>query len=188
MGLFFVFLAGYSFQVTAQDKQYRPLREFDRVVVSNAITLQIAPGDKQLVSVEVTAADQDKILTEVVNNTLIIRRDNTRKREFKGGLVTVYVTVPNLKGLEANSASKILGQAPFKATNFSLTVHEASSANLDLTAESLTVEMSGASRATLQLNTHELKGALSQASQLTFKGHSGKQAVQTVEASSIKQL
>ena len=181
-------LGVFTIHVTAQDKQERQLSSFDRVLVSNAITLQISPGEKQLVKVEATSTDQDKIITEVVNHTLIIRRDNTRKREFKGGTVTVYVTLKSLKGLEANSASKIIGQAPFKTIDFFLTVHEASSANLHLTAQTVSVDMSGASRATLQLDTKELKGNLSQASQLTYKGNSGKQTVQTIEASSVKQI
>lgn len=178
----------FTNQATAQDKQDRQLSSFDRVVVSNAITLQISPGEKQLVTVNATAADQDKIITEVVNHTLLIRRDNTRKREFKGGPVIVYVTLKSLKGLEANSASKIIGQAPFTTTDFSLTIHEASSADLDLTAPSVLVDMSGASRATLHLATKELKGNLSQASQLSYKGNSGKQTIQTIEASSVKKI
>ncbi len=188
IGLLMALLGIFASQVTAQDRQDRQLSGFDRVLVSNAITLQISPGDKQLVSVKAASADQDKIITEVVNHTLVIRRDNTRKGEFKDGAVTVYVTVKTLKGLEATSASKIVGQAPFRSTDFSLAVHEASSATLYLTAQTVSVAMSGASRATLQLATKELRGNLSQASQLTYTGNAGKQAIQTIEASSVKQI
>ena len=188
IGVVIALLGACTNQATAQDKQDRQLSSFDRVVVSNAIILQISPGEKQLVTVKATSADQDKIITEVVNHTLVIRRDNTRKREFKGGTVTVYVTLKSLNGLEANSASKIIGKAPFRTTDFSLTVHEASNVDLDLTAQTVLVDMSGASRATLQLATKELKGNLSQASQLSYKGDSGKQTIQTIEASSVKKI
>lgn len=186
--LFLVLMVlGYS-QSIAQVKQERKLDSFTKISVSQAITLHLTQGENHSVYVEALADDQDKIMTDVINGQLIIRRDNKRKKEFKGGKVTVYVTVKNCTSLNVSSATTVVGKTAFHLNNFNLQVSEASKVNLDLTAQEVQVDMSGASSATLNLNVKQLSGKLTEASHLKIKGSYGKNTIETQTASSIETI
>ncbi len=169
----------------AQEKQERKLGNFTKIGVSNAITLQLSQGDTQSVAVEANAADQDKIITEVSGDELIVRRDNRHKNQWSGDKIIVHVTVKTLNQLDMSSASRVKGKTPIQSDNFSLRMNEASQLELELAARTVKVNLHSASRANLKLEADEIRGNVSEASHLSLVGKVGKELIEPDSAGSV---
>jgi hypothetical protein len=170
----------------AQEKQERKLGNFSKIEVSNAITLQLSQGNTQSVVVEANSADQDKIITEVSGDELIVRRDNRHKNQWSDDKIIVHVTVKALSQLDMSSASRVKGETPIQSDNFSLRMSEASHLELDLAARTVKVNMHSASRANLKLEADEIRGNVSEASHLSLVGKVENELIEPDSAGSVK--
>ena len=127
----------------AQQRQTRSLTGFDAIEVGGGIDLVVRKGDTFVVEV---AADQDdlaKIVTEVVDKTLQIKRKSSFFDWGHGG--TVYVTLPALVALDASGGSDAKTEGTFSSDNLAIGASGGSDLNIDVAAGTLSVEASGGS-------------------------------------------
>jgi hypothetical protein len=94
-----------SFAAYAQQREPRPLAGFDAIEVGGGIDLEVRQAQDFLVEVE-AAGDPAEIITELRDDTLVIRRKTSRSF-FRWGDddAAVHVTLPNLVALTASGGS-----------------------------------------------------------------------------------
>ena len=124
-----------SVSIFAQDAEVRDLREFDRVIVYDGITVQLVPSDKY--SVKVSGAYIDKMSTQVSGNTLKIKMNFGSS--FKGEDNHVIVYYDNkLYEIKACEGSSITSNEVIKADNLILSSKEGADIDLKIKAKDLT--------------------------------------------------
>ncbi|WP_022821778.1 head GIN domain-containing protein [Hymenobacter norwichensis] len=128
-------------------QQQRSVGSFQMVKASGAINLYVRQGPTTKVEVD---ADQDvleSVKTEVRGNTLTIYRDKnfSLTQMLRSKTVKVYITTPQLAGIEVSGASDVKGETPISADDFRINASGASDVTLTLNAKSLTTNASGAS-------------------------------------------
>jgi len=106
-----------AFRPTADTRETRELPAFSAVRLGTRATVIVRQGSPQRVLVEATSADLLNIKTEVVNNQLRIYtamtgtqigpvKFNPRTATLTGP-VTVYVTLPTVRGLAVSSSGRL---------------------------------------------------------------------------------
>ena len=128
-----------------ENVQLRKLPNFTSIRVSNAIELFISQSNKTEVAVSATSEEyKNRIITEVVGGTLIIRMADNYSRWWKWGnqdyRIKAYVSVNELYALTGSGASDMKG---------------------DIKAGTLLADLSGASsfKGTVQANALSVKGS-----------------------------
>lgn len=132
--------------------ELRHVEDFNSISVSSAITLYISQGAENAVAISTDGADNSKIRTEVKNGTLRISPDNGywNKWSWSGDKkIKAYVTVKDLKRIEASGACKVIITDKITVTDLRAEITGASGLKGELTAERMKLEISGASNATL---------------------------------------
>jgi len=137
----------------------RKLPTFTSIRVSNAIELYISQSDKTEVAVSAKTDEfRNKIITEVVGGTLIIRMENNYKRWWKWGnedyRTKAYVSVKDLNTLTASGATNIKIVNRLTAEKLRINLSGASDLKGDIKAATLLADLSGASslKASVQAN------------------------------------
>ena len=100
-----LFLFGNSVMAQNFTKQERKTASFDEIRVNCSADVYLTQGNNQSVVVETEASNQDKILTQVEGNTLVIttkRYTNLHTRRLR-----VYVEIPQINGLTVNGSGDI---------------------------------------------------------------------------------
>jgi len=132
--------------VQAQNAGIRNLSGFDSVQTSNGIDLNVTQGDSFRVEVVASAANLPKILTEVEDDTLVIRLD---RQGFSGfglfGGAHVNVTMPVVRSLSASGGSDLRSEGVLTGDSLSVAASGGSDVSLDLRFESLEATASGGS-------------------------------------------
>ena len=163
-----------AFTVQAQTKmgviydenvQVRKLPNFTSIRVSNAIELFISQSNKTEVAVSAKADEyRNRIITEVVGGTLIIRMADNYNRWWKWGnedyRIKAYVSVNELYALTASGATNIKIVNGLTAEKLKINLSGASDFKGDIKAETLITELSGASnfKGTVQASAFSVKG------------------------------
>ncbi|MBX3281519.1 MAG: DUF2807 domain-containing protein [Acidobacteria bacterium] len=121
----------------------RDVADFDRIEVSGVVEVEVTRGDT--FSVEVSADDNllPLLRTEVDGDTLSIY---TKGRISKSTELKVVVTAPNISEAETSGVSK-LSLMDVKNEHLSLQASGASRVTVSGTTASLTIDISGASKA-----------------------------------------
>jgi hypothetical protein len=172
-----------------QNVQVRKLPSFTSIRVSNAIELYISQSSKTDVAVSAKSDEyRNRIITEVVGGTLIIRMEDNYKwwkwsEDFKA---KAYVSVKELYALTGSGATNIKIINGLNTEKLKLTLSGASDLKGDIKAGTLIAELSGASsfKAKLQANAFSLKG--SGASDCEITGSGDDLIVDVSGASSVK--
>lgn len=173
-----------------ENVQKRKVTSFTAIKVSNAIDLYITQSTTNEVAISASSAEfRDRIITEVVGGTLIIRMAendswyNWKKwRDYKA---KAYVSVKELNALTASGACniklidkvetpgmkvKLSGASDFKGdlevNNLSLTISGASEYKGNLKASTVFMDISGASDVVISGNADDLVLEASGASDL----------------------
>ncbi len=137
--------------------QERKTGNFNGVKVSNVIHLYVKQDSVFSVKVETDENLQDYIRIREDNGLLYIdQRNNTKLNPT--GKVSVFVSAPLFKELQATGASGIHGQSIIASNEaIRIDVSGASDAELQLKAPAVTGEMSGASKLRLSGQTRDLR-------------------------------
>ena len=128
-------------------QQQRTVDSFQMVKASGAINLYVRQGPTTKVEVDAAPEVLESVKTEVRGNTLTIYRDKgfSLTEMLRNKPVKVYVTTPQLSGIEVSGASDVKGETPISADDFRINASGASDVTLTLNAKSLTTNASGAS-------------------------------------------
>lgn len=109
-------------------KQNRQVSSFSAISASGGWDVIIRQGDRQSVSIEVSEEISDRAVVEVKNGTLYIYNKNNRTfslnnlRNMRNTVQKAYVTVADLKKIEASGGVDIRFETSVKAGDFELTL------------------------------------------------------------------
>jgi hypothetical protein len=164
-----------AFTLQAQNKmgviydenvQVRKLPNFTSIRVSNAIELFISQSNKTEVAVSASSDEyKNRIITEVVGGTLIIRMADNYSRWWKWGSqdyrIKAYVSVNELYAITGSGATNIKIVNGVNAEKLKITLSGASDMKGDIKAGTLLADLSGASsfKGTVQANAFSVKGS-----------------------------
>jgi hypothetical protein len=146
--------------------QLRKLPNFTSIRVSNAIELFISQSNKTEVAVSATSEEyRNRIVTEVVGGTLIIRMADNNSRWWKWGnenyRIKAYVSVNELYAITGSGATNIKIINGVSSEKLKINLSGASDFKGDIKAGTLLTELSGASnfKASVQANALSVKGS-----------------------------
>ncbi|GGA79855.1 lipoprotein [Flavobacterium palustre] len=117
---------------------------FKSIEASNGIEVIIEQADRTRITVEADDNLQNSIITEVKNGVLIISRKNGNYSSKHGQ--KVYITVPVIEGLTANSASSIKTKNTLKGENINLNTSSAAKIEAELSIDNIKANSSSASK------------------------------------------
>lgn len=132
--------------------ELRRVESFNAVAVSSAITLYLSQGSENAVAISTDGGDNAKIKTEVKNGVLRIYPESGVWGKWNWGSdrkMKAYVTVKDLKRLQASGACKVIITDKINVTDLHIEITGASTLKGELAAERIKMELSGASNATL---------------------------------------
>jgi len=155
--ILFLLLLGASLTACTQESknvifdenaQVRKLGKFNGIDVSGAIDLYLSQGIEDAVAVSAGNNEQvNYIKTEVKNKVLHIYFESKglNWRKWTQGKIKAYVTVSNLKRLEASGACNVKTTNTIKSDVLEMELSGASDLNGSVEVGSLNVRLSGAS-------------------------------------------
>lgn len=117
---------------------------FSRIEVNNALEAIIEQGNHTEIAVEADDNLQNSIVTKIENGTLFIRRENGNFSSEKPQ--KVYIKMPFIEELTANSASSIKTKNTLKGENISLNASSAAKIEAQLSIDNIKANSSSASK------------------------------------------
>lgn len=144
------------------------IKDFNGVYVSGAMDLFVSEGQNFSVRIETDENLQSRIEVYQDGGILRVRPANNLNLDATDG-VKVFVTAPSIVFLQASGACDIDAETVLSSENLTLDLSGASSAELDLSVGSFRAELSGASKATLHGETKSVSAEGSGASHIKGK-------------------
>ncbi|MCJ8163744.1 DUF2807 domain-containing protein [Pontibacter sp. E15-1] len=135
--------------IQAQD---RKVSGFKGIEVSGGFTVEITQGNQERLRIEAEENLLQNIKTEVRNGVLHIYNDKGISTN-KG--MKAYITIRELNSIHLSGGVKVIGMSAFKMNDLEL-------------------DLSGASKVTMELHAKELKADMSGASKVEFTGDADK--------------
>jgi hypothetical protein len=166
--IFLQFMASAQEQVWYDDHAIQRSLEgdFKSISISGSIKLVLSQSEKT--GIAVSAADlsyQEQIITEIVNNTLMIYASKNRWKGA-GKTATVYLSYKMIHSILASGASSVNLVGDVRLPHLKISLSGASKLKAHLYGTSLTLSLSGASEATIAGKTGSLQLVCSGASDL----------------------
>lgn len=159
-----------------ENVQVRRVPNFTSIRVSNAIELYISQSNKTEVAVSAKSEEsRNKIITEVVGGTLIIRMaDNNRWWKWSDDdyKTKAYVSVKELYALTGSGATNIKIINGLSAEKLKINLSGASDLKGEIKAGTLLTDLSGASsiKASIRANAFSAKGSGASSFEVTGTG------------------
>jgi len=122
-------------------EEERNVAIFDAIKVGGAFNLYLTQGEPQSVIIETDENLLENVNTDVSNSTLSISSDNIKNYTK----LNAYITVLDIEFLKASGASTVIGETTITANTLTIEASGASDLKLDLDVENLETELSGAS-------------------------------------------
>ena len=176
------------FAQTINDANAEPrnLSGFHVIKISNAFTVYISQGNEDAVAISASKAEyREKIITKVENGVLIIRFDDDKKfwKGWNGDKTKLkaYISVKKIDRLDVSGACDVFFEEGISAEELTVRLSGASDLKGKIDAKKLSFDISGASDATISGNAAELSVEASGASD--FKGFDMTTNYCTAEAS-----
>lgn len=143
----------------------RNVGNFNSVEANGAVEVHVKQDAATSVKVETDENLSQYLDVFTEGNTLVIRP----KKGFNldpTNAVLVYVTAPTFKSLEANGATKLVGDGAYNGEELELSATGASEINMDVKVSKIKAEASGASTLALKGNVKDFSSQASGASHL----------------------
>jgi hypothetical protein len=136
----------------------KELPSFNAIEVSSAFNVNLSNGKQQAVSIEAPENFIPYYQIEVRNNVLHIELNKSANNvSLNGDMGTISVSCSKLNSIQLSGASELHGSGSFNAEKFMLDLSGASKLVMDLETKELHCDISGASKATLN---GAVKGAM----------------------------
>lgn len=146
-------------QVTTTKREVT--EDFTKIETSEAIAVEIEQSENNSIEVETDSNLQNHIKTTISNGVLKISLD---KNMIVCNELIVRVKIKELKEIESSSASSIKSNSVFKGNNLNIIASSASTIDMEVEYENITVEASSTSDITLRGKTLKLETNASSAS------------------------
>jgi hypothetical protein len=141
----------------------RQVKRFDAIEVGYSFDVIIEKGDNPGVLIEADDNLIQHIFTEVHGKTLKI---SSEARFRLAGKIKVFITYDKLEQIKLSGAAELQSEDVVEANDFSISLSGASKASLQLQANDLEVKLSGASKLYISGVSDEIAARLSGASRL----------------------
>lgn len=165
LGIYFPALAFNS-----EKTEIRNVKDFNAIKVSTGIDLYLTMGETE--EVKVVADDEiiDKLITEVDDGTLkIYVKQNNSWNNWGNKSRKVYVSVKELKKLDASSGSDVNSQNTLNGESLEVRVSSGSDVNLDIHYKNFSVDTSSGSDAKIIGKTKNFEAEASSGSDIDAK-------------------
>lgn len=173
-------LLGFE-SLNAQSTVTRTLSAFNEVGISGGFELvELKEGDTEMVKLELSGIDPDRIITEVKDNTLKIGVKNGTYSRFKG---KIYVTYRNLKGIANSGSSNVVAVSTLKGDKFEYSSSGSGDFKGTFDVKKLEVAISGSSDMTLNGKADRQEYAISGSGDIHADKLSGKEAEVAISGS-----
>jgi len=163
-------------QRTINDPNAEPrnLSGFHAIKISNAFTVYISQGNEDAVAISASKAEyREKIITKVENGVLIVKFDDDKKfwKNWNGDKqkLKAYISIKKIDRLNVSGACDVFFEDGLSAEELSIDLSGASDIHGKVEAKKLTIDLSGASDMTISGNAADVKVEASGASD--FKGY-----------------
>ncbi|RSK50927.1 head GIN domain-containing protein [Hymenobacter rigui] len=166
---------------TALAQQVRSVGSFEQVKASGAIDVVLKQGPATEVKIDAEPTVLEHVRTEVQGNTLVLYRDKGLSNLLSNKKVTVYITCPTLTGVSVSGASDVKSTTPFTADNFTIQASGASDVTMNLNVKTLTATASGASD--LRLSGRAERQQIHISGSSDYKGYELQSRIADVQAS-----
>src|ERR1035437_3802309 len=152
-------------------KETRDLKDFTKIGFGVAGNISINFGPEFKVVLEVDKALLGKIITEVSGGKLVIKKERDRWFNGMNEKISVYITMPELKGLGVSGSGKAEVKDALKTTDLNLTVSGSGKIyTTDLVVSSLDCGISGSGDIVIGGNGSAKKSDLSISGSGSFSG------------------
>src|SRR6186997_1977917 len=147
--------------INDQNAEPRNLSGFHAIKISNSFTVYISQGNEDAVAISASKAEyKAKIITKVENGVLIIRFDEDKKfwKGWNGDKqkLTAYISIKKIDRLDVSGACDVYFEEGLSAEGLSVDLSGASDIKGKIEAKTLKVDISGASGATISGNAATL--------------------------------
>lgn len=146
------------------------LSGFDKLDMGSALTINVQQGSSFSVKASGREQDMDDLEVVVSNNTLKVRYKDKKWNWNNRKNVRFDITMPQLRGIDFSGACSATVKGFRDQGNVSVEVSGASTANIDLDADRVTADFSGASTVNLNGKASSLSGDVSGATTLKAYG------------------
>jgi len=133
--------------------EVREVSDFSGIKVSGAYTIYLSQDDNCSLKVVADENIQELIKTEVRNNVLYIKNEESIRDTKK---MELYIGFKYLRFIKANGAISLKNENMLKFDELKIEINGASSAKLELSANKLSIDNSGASSISLKGKVKEL--------------------------------
>lgn len=154
---------------------------FDRLDLGSAFVINVKQGSGFKVTATGRSEDLDDLEASANGGQLVVKFRNRSGWNQRRERVTINVTMPSLRGISFSGASKSTVTGFHNTKSLDIDISGASSSEIDVDAERVTIDFSGASNITLVGNAKRLDGDVSGAT--TLKAYDLKVASASVEVS-----
>lgn len=141
---------------------------FTKIEISHGMELIVTPGNIHKLEIETYENLHQYIETELINNTLTIKR--TRNVQFRNANVKVFVTVAKLNELQASGGSKITLAQPIVTDYLVMKGSGGGSMQGNIQCNDLRIELSGGGRADISFQCTLLNAGASGGGLLNMSG------------------
>ena len=128
------------------DEQTRKVDSFSEISLRISAKVHLTQGEKQNLEIVAKPSALDEIITEVKDGKLIIRFSSKDFfwNPFRPGDITIYITTPEINGLNVSGSGDILAEDGIKTKILDLAVSGSGNIRLsELTAERVQSTISG---------------------------------------------
>jgi hypothetical protein len=146
------------------------LNGFDKLAMGSALTINVQQGSSFSVKASGREQDLDDLEVIVSNGTLKVRYKNGKWGWNNRKNVRFDITMPQLRGIDFSGACSATVKGFRDQGNVTVDVSGASTANIDLDADRVTADFSGASTVNLNGKATSLSGEVSGATTLKAYG------------------
>ena len=164
--------------------------DFTSLSISHAFDITLQKGDRYSVTLEYPADCAEYISVAKQKATLFVGLKNKTPRKFLNGRHTFRATIvmPEVYGIYLSGASRLTATEPFQMNMRPFEAHLSGASkiiSLSVDGPSVDVELSGASRAEINVNAGEVEADVSGASKLTLTGNATDLNLEASGASSV---
>ena len=131
-----LFISAYG-----QSTETRTVKSFEEVSAAEAIDVILIPGDEEKVVVEAKGVDLEDVITEVSGGELEIHMSRGNYRNVD---VTVTVTYKRIYAIDVSSAASVVTKGMLRSPRLTLEVSSAGDADLEIEVRDLEASVSSA--------------------------------------------
>ncbi|MDF1697048.1 MAG: DUF2807 domain-containing protein [Saprospiraceae bacterium] len=141
---------------TVNGQSSRDIGNFDRIAVSTSVKVELIKSNTPNLEFKMLSGNEDHLITEVKNNTLIVKIKSGMFNGNNNSKASVKVYYTSLDGIKASAGSAI--RSANTITSSSMDVDVSSGAKVDLEIETGTIEVEASSGAIASIDGSADKG------------------------------